>query len=79
LSPGANHKLAVFTHRGPVSIGMRENSLFLLLAIIIGMFSGLAAVLSVFQFTKVAFTWYFMIGAIITFLVGWLASRIAKS
>ena len=45
MSPGANHKLAVFTHRGPVSIGMRENSLFLLLAIIIGMFSGLAVVL----------------------------------
>ncbi len=46
---------------------------------LVGMFAGLAAVLSVFQFTKVAFTWYFMIGAIITFLVGWLASRIAKS
>src|SRR5258708_6406922 len=46
---------------------------------LVGMFAGLVAVLSVFQFTKVAFTWYFMIGAIITFLVGWLASRIAKS
>jgi len=43
-----------------------------------GMIAGLATVLCVFQFTSVAYTWYFMIGAIITFLVGWLASRIAQ-
>jgi SSS family transporter len=42
-----------------------------------GMIAGLATVLSVFQFTSVAYTWYFMIGALVTFLVGWLASRIA--
>jgi Na+/proline symporter len=43
-----------------------------------GMIVGLATVLCVFQFTSVAYTWYFMIGALVTFLVGWLASRIAQ-
>src|SRR5258708_6835404 len=43
-----------------------------------GMIAGLATVLSVFQFTSVAYTWYFMIGAIVTFFVGWLASRILR-
>ncbi len=43
-----------------------------------GMFAGLAAVLSVFQFTKVAFTWYVLIGASMTFLVGSLTSRFAR-
>jgi SSS family transporter len=42
---------------------------------LVGMFAGLATVLSVFQFTKVAFTWYFLIGAVVTFLVGSLVSR----
>jgi len=41
-----------------------------------GMIVGLATVLCVFQFTSVAYTWYFMIGAIVTFLVGWIASRV---
>src|SRR6202171_641295 len=35
-----------------------------------GMIVGLAAILWLFQFTSVAYTWYFMIGSIITFLVG---------
>ena len=43
---------------------------------LVGMFAGLATVLSVFQFTKVAFTWYFLIGAVMTFLVGSLTSRL---
>jgi SSS family solute:Na+ symporter len=43
-----------------------------------GMFSGLAAVLCVFHFTNVAFTWYFLIGACVTFVIGALVSRIAK-
>ena len=43
---------------------------------LIGMFAGLAVVLSVFQFTPVAFTWYVLIGAGVTLLVGSLASRI---
>src|SRR5690348_7597266 len=46
------------------------------LGALVGMFAGLATVLSVFQFTKVAFTWYFLIGAVVTFLVGSLTSRI---
>ena len=45
------------------------------LGALIGMLAGLATVLSVFQFTKVAFTWYFLIGAVVTFLVGSLTSR----
>ncbi len=44
-----------------------------------GMFAGLAAVLSVFQFTKVAFTWYFLIGAVVTFVIGWGASRVGAN
>jgi len=45
--------------------------------VLVGMFVGLATVLSVFQFTKVAFTWYFLIGAVVTFIIGSLASRFA--
>jgi SSS family transporter len=41
---------------------------------LIGMFAGLAAVLCISRFTSVAFTWFVMIGAIITFVVGSLAS-----
>ncbi|HKE33623.1 MAG TPA: sodium:solute symporter [Candidatus Acidoferrum sp.] len=43
--------------------------------VLVGMFAGLATVLSVFQFTKVAFTWYFLIGAVVTLIIGSLASR----
>jgi len=43
-----------------------------------GMFVGLAAILSVFRFTSVAFTWYVLIGSTVTFLVGWIVSRIAR-
>jgi len=46
---------------------------------LVGMFAGLAVVLSVFEFTKVAFTWYFLIGACVTFAVGSLASRLAAT
>jgi len=44
---------------------------------LMGMFAGLAAILSVFRFTSVAFTWYVLIGACVTFLVGALVSRIS--
>ena len=44
---------------------------------LLGMFAGLAVVLTVFQFTRVAFTWYVLIGAVVTFAVGSLASRIS--
>src|SRR6202166_3961506 len=43
---------------------------------LIGMFPGLAAILCVFRFTSVAFTWYVLIGACVTFAVGWFVSRI---
>jgi SSS family transporter len=44
---------------------------------LVGMFVGLATVLSVFWFTKVAYTWYFLIGACVTFVIGSVASRLA--
>ncbi len=40
-----------------------------------GMFAGLTTVLLVFRFTKVAFTWYVLIGACVTFAVGMVVSR----
>ncbi|HLK04493.1 MAG TPA: sodium:solute symporter [Candidatus Acidoferrum sp.] len=42
----------------------------------IGMFAGLAAVLSVWRFTAIAYPWYFFIGTTVTFLVGSVASRL---
>jgi solute:Na+ symporter, SSS family len=42
---------------------------------LIGMFAGLAAVLCIFRFTSVAFTWFFLIGSCVTFAVGAIASR----
>ncbi|MFI5058131.1 MAG: sodium:solute symporter [Candidatus Acidiferrales bacterium] len=42
-----------------------------------GMIAGLAAILCVFQFTHVAFTWYVLIGASVTFFAGAIISRIA--
>jgi solute:Na+ symporter, SSS family len=44
-----------------------------------GMFAGLAVILSVWWFTSIAFTWYFLIGASITFLVGAVVSRLAQT
>src|ERR1700694_3429647 len=40
--------------------------------VLAGMIVGLAAILCLFQFTSVAYTWYFMIGALVTYFVGWL-------
>jgi SSS family solute:Na+ symporter len=45
---------------------------------LIGMFAGLAAILCVFRFTSVAFTWYVMIGTSVTFAVGSMISRVTK-
>lgn len=45
---------------------------------LIGMFAGLAAILSVFKFTHVAFTWYVLIGSSVTFIVGYIVSRMAS-
>jgi solute:Na+ symporter, SSS family len=41
-----------------------------------GMIAGLATVLCVWVYTHVAFTWYFLIGACVTFAVGALVSRL---
>jgi Na+/proline symporter len=41
---------------------------------LVGMFAGLATILGLFRFTTVAYTWYFMIGALVTFAVGSIAS-----
>ena len=43
---------------------------------LIGMFCGLAVILYVFKFTAVAFSWYVMIGSIVTFVVGAATSRV---
>ena len=40
-----------------------------------GMFLGLATVLVVFSYTEIAFTWYWLIGACVTFAVGAAVSR----
>jgi len=40
-----------------------------------GMFAGLAAVLCVYRFTPIAFTWYVLIGSCVTLAVGALMSR----
>jgi solute:Na+ symporter, SSS family len=40
-----------------------------------GMFAGLIAILAVFRYTHVAFTWYVMIGSLVTFVSGALVSR----
>jgi SSS family solute:Na+ symporter len=46
------------------------------LGALIGMFAGLVTILFLFQFTNVAYTWYFMIGACVTFATGSMISRI---
>ncbi len=46
---------------------------------LIGMFTGLLAVLLVYRFTNVAFTWYVLIGSCVTWLVGALLSRVFPS
>jgi Na+/proline symporter len=43
---------------------------------ITGMFCGLAAIINVWKFSSVAYTWYVLIGACVTFLVGALVSRL---
>lgn len=40
-----------------------------------GMFAGLATVLIVYGYTQIAFTWYWLIGACVTFAVGAIVSR----
>jgi len=44
-----------------------------------GMFCGLAAIMAVWKLSSVAYTWYVLIGACVTFLVGALVSRFVNS
>src|SRR5260370_1619049 len=41
-----------------------------------GMFCGLSAIIAVWKFTEVAYTWYVLVGACVTFLVGAMVSRV---
>ncbi len=41
-----------------------------------GMFCGLAAIIAVWKFTTVAYTWYVLVGACVTFFIGALVSRL---
>jgi solute:Na+ symporter, SSS family len=43
-----------------------------------GMFAGLITVLCVWRLTSIAFTWYFLIGSVTTFLVGSLVSLLSR-
>jgi Na+/proline symporter len=45
---------------------------------LIGMFAGLVAVLCVWRFTPVAYTWYVLIGAVMTFAAGSMVSQFSK-
>lgn len=49
------------------------------LGALIGMFVGLAAILCVFRFTAIAFTWFVLVGSSVTFAVGAVVSRLEKS
>jgi len=40
------------------------------------MFAGLATVMTIYLTSQVAYTWYFMIGACVTFATGALLSRV---
>ena len=46
---------------------------------LVGMFVGLAAILCVFRFTTIAFTWYVLIGSVTTFAVGAVVSRLVAT
>ncbi|MGC1368152.1 MAG: hypothetical protein WA829_20835, partial [Candidatus Acidiferrum sp.] len=44
-----------------------------------GMFLGLATILCVWRYTEIAFTWYVLVGAAVTFFVGSAVSRALKN
>ena len=45
---------------------------------ILGMAAGLLAMLAVWKFSTIAFTWYVLIGTLITFLVGYVSSLLVQ-
>lgn len=57
---------------GLLTRSVREN------AAMAGMVAGLIAMISVYAFTSIAFTWYVLIGTVVTFAVGWLASLVGE-
>ncbi|HEY1424633.1 MAG TPA: sodium:solute symporter [Candidatus Acidoferrum sp.] len=46
---------------------------------LVGMSSGLAAIVAVWRFTDVAYPWYVMVGACVTFVIGATVSRFGNS
>jgi solute:Na+ symporter, SSS family len=46
---------------------------------LLGMFTGLATVLCIWRFTPIAYTWYVLIGSLVTFAVGSAVARISAS
>jgi solute:Na+ symporter, SSS family len=53
------------------TLDRRANSL----GALTGMFCGLASIIGVWKFTSVAYTWYVLVGACVTFFMGALVSR----
>jgi Na+/proline symporter len=45
---------------------------------LVGMFAGLITIICVWRLTSIAFTWYFLIGSVTTFLVGSLVSLLSR-
>jgi len=45
---------------------------------ILGMAVGLAAMLAIWSFSDIAFTWYVLIGTVVTFVTGYAASLCFK-
>ena len=46
-------------------------------AALAGMFCGLSAIIAVWKWSSVAYTWYVLVGASVTFFVGAVVSRMA--
>src|ERR1700733_12435028 len=46
---------------------------------LVGMFAGLITIICIWRLTSVAYTWYFLIGSAITFLVGSLVSLLTRA
>jgi SSS family solute:Na+ symporter len=47
-------------------------------AALTGMIAGLATMLFIFRYTRIAFTWYVLIGASVTFVTGLVVTRINR-
>ena len=45
---------------------------------LVGMVCGLAAIIAMWEFTGVAYTWYVLVGSCTTFLVGAIVSRAVR-